>query len=371
MPFVAVKDSPSWHYIIGSPGRSILVDRYNYLRDLAWENEKLKVACHDNATDTWTKWLPFPSMLFVCQTETESWTLAVMKDVHRSVMENEIVIESDYPTYEENAEAARLVGAIIESKGFIPHFYYSGNKSVHIHVYVDMHKLDLINSIFSTQSKAIFTGEKMFREQFMYWLRTKMITCWDTNVRKFDGDLVKASHLIRAELSKNKRGYKTFLGYDYRDVPPIPILCNESNQIYPKLGKRVLSTEFNAEVLINEFFADIEKKDKLRESVPRLSEYAPQDPTTLKNCVKIILSDEFKKYNDGFNRAMFILVNELRRCLGDDEARKVLADWNARMGSPIPNSEIEYRMKLKTYTLSCNFIHSFLNELGFTLSRKC
>ncbi|KKN04168.1 hypothetical protein LCGC14_1100060, partial [marine sediment metagenome] len=37
------------------------------------------------------------------------------------------------------------------------------------------------------------------QKEFIEWLRTKMISCWDLNLRKFDTDLIRATHLIRCE----------------------------------------------------------------------------------------------------------------------------------------------------------------------------
>jgi hypothetical protein len=205
MAFIAEeeKDFETWDYISGDfyKGMSIAVDRYYYLLDLDFQHP-LKLAFRDPITNNWTKWGTFPGLLW--ETEPNSYggfkysrvTAAV--DVHRSVMPNEIVIESDYPTYEENYDAARLIGKIIEDKGFQPLYYYSGNKSVHIHIFFDWDCMKQLDSIMQDQLKTIFDGSKLkFKRKFIEWLRTKMITCWDTNARKFDTDLIRATHLIR------------------------------------------------------------------------------------------------------------------------------------------------------------------------------
>ena len=68
---------------------------------------------------------------------------------------------------------------------------------------------------------------------------------------------------------------------------------------------------------------------------------------------------------------MFFIVNELRRCVGDDKAREQIYDWNERMGNPLKQAEIDYRFKTKNYTLSCQMIHKFLDELGVVVEEKC
>ena len=203
-----------------------------------------------------------------------------------------------------------------------------------------------------------------------------MISCWDTNIKKFDRDLIRGTHLIRCELSKNKVGYKTFLGYTHKDMSFVPYVCNEKNRIYPKLGKIKLSAPPKIQELIEEFIEDIKiktKKDKAMRRNQTLNNWGVADsPGELRGCVKVILSQDFKKVNDGFKRGMFILLNELRSVLGDSQARIVINDWNARMDFPIKEEDIEYRMKRKIYTLSCNYIHNLLNEAGIAIPKtKC
>ena len=382
MSFIAEewKDFESWDYVLGDEpnGLSIATDRYYYLYELASKN-LLKIALRDPSNDYWTKWVEFPGLLI--QQESNDYGIKFSRisaaiDVHRSILPNEIIIESDYPTYEENYEAAKIIGEIIEAKGFKPLYYYSGNKSVHIHVFFDWECLDNIDPILQSQLGTLFNKSMLrFKRKFMEWLRTKMISCWDTNLKKFDEDLIKATHLIRCELSKNKKGYKTFLGYTHKDMSFIPYVCNEENRIYPKLGKIRLSYPKEIQNLVEEFLEDIKikkKSDKARKKNHTLSNWGVKNhPEKIRECVKAILSEDFKKYGDGFKRGMFILLNELRSVLGDSEARVVIYDWNSKMDFPVKESEIEYRFKKKNYSLSCNYIHKFLKELGIDVFKKC
>ena len=198
------------------------------------------------------------------------------------------------------------------------------------------------------------------RKRFIEWLRAKMITCWDTNIRKFDKDLIKSTHLIRCELSKNKKGYKTFLGYTHNDLSFIPYVCNEDNRIYPRIGKIKLSSPHCALELIEKFL-----EDKNKPKPTPTSRFDPSDcPNEIRKGVGLLLSDDFKKVEDGTSRAMFIIVSELRRVVGDDKARSMVYDWNTRMGSPIKQSDIDYRFTKKAYTLSNKYINDFLEEVG-------
>ena len=67
---------------------------------------------------------------------------------------------------------------------------------------------------------------------------------------------------------------------------------------------------------------------------------------------------------------MFFLVNELREVFGDEVARTIANDWNERMGNPIKQSEIDYRFKIKHYTMTCDRIHKFLKEVGIEIKKK-
>ncbi len=92
---------------------------------------------------------------------------------------------------------------------------------------------------------------------------------------------------------------------------------------------------------------------------------------SLRDCVKIIMSDEFKLAGDGTSRGMFILVNELKRIFGNETALTIINDWNAKMGNPISQNDIMYRMKLKNYSLNCDYIHNFLEGIGIDMDKKC
>jgi predicted DNA-binding transcriptional regulator len=216
--------------------------------------------------------------------------------------------------------------------------------------------------------------KERFKRAFMPWLRGLMIRCWDTGVRQFDEDLIKAKHLIRCELSKNNLGYKTFIGYTYKDISPVPPICNEDNGIYPTLVKMAITKLRRPDSLIEEFivYHDIQlRKDRSKRKIRALSKFIKRKPETLRDCIKVILSDEFKKAGDGTSRGMFILVNDLKRVLGLEQAEIIIHDWNARMGNPIRDNDIRYRLRLKNYTLTCDYIHSFLKGIGIDVSGKC
>ena len=371
-----------WDYIHGEEnlGMSISLSRWEFLSELDSEEENnLRISLRDPETNKWTKWAHFPGMLVESIKDGYGGIsysgLTAAIDVHRSMLPNEIVIESDYPTYEENYEAARLIGEILEKKGFEPLYYYSGNKSIHIHIFLDWRFNLLVDDLIIDQLKANFNGsEVMFKKHFIKWLRKKMISCWDTNVKKFDEDLINASHLIRCEISRNKKGFKTFLGYTYKDLSFIPYICNEENRIYPEVGKIKLSLPNNSNELMEEYLENLKinkRLSKLSQKNSSLSNWVGKTTENMRKCTEAMLHDDFKEVGDGFHRAMFILVNELRRVHGDNLAKIIIKDWNEKMGSPISESDIDYRFRSKNYTLTCTYIHKFLDSLNPEIAKKC
>lgn len=371
-------DPKTWDFIVGNihKGMSISVDRHQWLAHLATLHDDLKLSFHDPWSNSFTKWKGFYTQH--TNSKGEEINLMTAYDVHRSVLPNEIVVESDYKTYEENYDASRIIGAILESKGFFPHYYYSGSKSIHIHVFIDF-KTARIDNFLQRQLVEKFKYKSTFTKKFMEWLRKLFITCWGTKAREFDPALVKSTHLIRAELSRNKLGFKTFIGYTHKDLSFVPYICNEENRIYPALAPELkLSPLLNAQELIEEFLAATAKQTKKAKEAAKSKKLAawmnPEDipaEGTLKGCVEFMLSDEFKAAGDGYQRAMFYLANELRKVHDSQETFVLLCDWSSRMGDKCVEGEIRYRCNNgKIYSLSHETIHSFLISLGVENPRR-
>lgn len=357
-------DYGAWDFILGTPSWSISQLRRDHLRSLVSLQDDLTISLHDPKTGAWTKWLRFYGGF-----KTDD--VACAYDIHRQVLDNEIVIESDYPDYEMNWDAARLIGAVIESRGFKPMYYFSGGKSIHIHVFIDFQAFLDIPAFMQDDIVATFKYKSRFVKSFMEWVRNLFITSWGTNARKFDTAFIKAKHLVRMELSRNKNGFKTFLGYTYKDLSPIPQVCNERNRIKPSIGAIELSrpndfTEMVEEFLSKHKFLKIDKKHRRRDqSLHSFFAEAEGAEEKLPACVEYILSSDFGLVGDGFQRASFILANELKRFFGQDAAMELIKEWNERMGCPVRDPELEYRiLSTKEYTMTCDYVHKFLEELG-------
>jgi len=342
--------------------KHISTDRYYYLWELnTLSGYDLSIAFRDIDTNMWTKWTLF--------NKTSLESLRNNYDVQRSLLYNEIIIEGDDKDYSVNALNMRKLGAIIEGKGFIPHYYYSGGKSIHCHVFLDFKSLLEIDGV--TQEIIVTTYSKgRFVKEFISFLRTKMSTGWGINFCKFDRGFDKsATHLIRAELSRNSLGYKTFLGYSWKDIPLVQPICNSKSKIGPVLGKVLLSAPPARELQLIvdewlEFSNAKEHKKRLDNRITLLSWVDNGVPNNeLRPCVRKLMCHP-ELYSDGQNRAMFIIFNELREKDPDNAVARINA-WNNALPEPVKQCEIEYRANRKVYALSCNYIHSFMREIGF------
>jgi len=369
-------DDKTWNYLVGNfhTTRSVGLERAQHLQLLAHHNnEELLIAAQKDGQ--FTQWKPWFTKGHKYKDQAFTWEeLQTAYDLHRSILDNEIIVESDYPTYEDNADAARIIGAIIESKGFTPHYYYSGSKSIHIHIFLNKAAFNHIDRYVVDAVKAKYASPTTFRKKFMEWLRTLMVQCWGTGARTFDEQLIRASHLIRAEGSQNKRGFKTFLGYTYRDIPPFPIICNPETGIVAEIGEMQLSSPPCIQEIVEEFLAAQDKKAvKLKEKrKERQLDFFLHGPEVgLKGCVRFMLSDEFKTATDGFQRASFFIANDLKRA-EEPNPLGVLLDWNVRMGEHVPEQDLAYRVaRANVYDTSHATIHEFLRQIGFSDPDAC
>ena len=391
-----------WDYIVGDymNGMSLVVDRFQHLQLLEGMCDKeFKVALRDVQSNAWTKWERFPKHMLKIE-KINRWDtkceLHPCYDVHRSTLDCEIVVESDYvcdsckalkksklpvvkgcyDCYGLNYEASRFVGQLIESKGFIPHYYYSGSKSIHIHIYVDFKCFLGVDLFLQKQVVEKFKYKSTFVKKFIEWLRAKIISFWDMEVREFDKDLIKSTHLIRSEMSRNKAGYKTFIGYSYKDLSFVPYVCNEENRIYPKLGQVRLSRPKFVQQLLEDFLVDCETSKKIqrvRRKSASLRFWMDQSSSAeVRSCINLILDDSFVNVGDGYQRGMFILANELKRIHGPEKAFDLLVDWNTRMGDPCREQELEYRTRMKEYSLGCKYLKDYFGSIGMEIDcSKC
>lgn len=363
------REYKDFNYIEGTFENSIAQNRLKHLDDLnRLSEDTMLLALRDIDNNMWTKHLGW--------WKVNPAHIRAAYDIHRNIIWNEIVIESDYKTYEENYDVSRIIGAILEDKGFVPHYYYSGSKSIHIHIYIDFKNFYVIDMKLQENIMKNFTKSK-FTKDFIKWLRIKVSKMWDMKKpleRETDEQVSGATtHMIRAELSRNKIGYKTFLGYKYKDLSSIPMVCNPESGLYPTYGEIIMSNIKNPQELIEEFLRESDyhkKKTRVQQKSRSLMDFfnpTDVDPHAIKPCIEFILSPEFRiSAVDGFRRACYLLANELVPKFGKETALARILEWNNTCGAPLRVNEIEYQCSRdKFYTLTCDYVHKYLESLGF------
>jgi hypothetical protein len=364
------KWSEEWKYILGNKGISIARSRENHLYELFDRDSSLKVASRDIDTNEWTKWKPLPQF--------NATILSYGYDIHRSMLKNEIVIESDYEDYAKNVEATKYISKLIQSKGYTPHIYYSGSKSLHVHVFLDYTCLDKLYFDVKQDIMQKFDSFDKFKEEYITWMREQLITCFGLEIYAFDKALIKSSHLIRAEMSRNKRGFKTFLGYNFLDIPNEPIICNLETKEYPNIATYSVPISANEYSVKESFASDFEDNIKdflqyydkiLRERnmsskiKPHSTEYSP----FLRPSIKLMLDTDKFKMEDGKKRGLFILANELKQVYPPEQCMDILHNWNVKLGSPFNENDLKIRVYGKNvYKLTTNYINTFVKELGYS-----
>ena len=357
-----------YQYIVGNNEMSIAESRWNYLFELALKNPEMKIALQNPVTSIWTKWQKFHDF--------DQELIYLGYDLHRFLLENEVVIESDYEDYSKNREASQYIGKMLQDKGLIPHYYYSGSKSIHIHIFLDFKRLLELPQELQTTILEKFLNRDKFIQSFKFWIRELMIDCWGLKTYIFDKALIKDTHLVRAELSKNKLGYKTFLGYDWNSIPLQPRICNAHTMEYPEIAvfnpsdskiehEIKLSFPTNPEDLIREFLSDYD--EILRQQNMRSKNRREFVLTDIRQQVKFLMRPELKDKEDGFKRAMFVIANELKNIYTKEEAFAILSKWNDEMGCPFRDIDLRYRINQDTqYKITNKYIEDLIYEIGYT-----
>ncbi len=343
-------------YIKGNKDISISRWRNNLLIDFMNKQEAFKIAIRDINSNQWSTWKS--------PTQFNSELINFAYDIHRSILDNEIVLESDNPNYSDNVTATSYIGKILEEKGYKPMYWYSGSKSIHCSIFIDFTKLFTIDQELQQRIINLFQSKSKFVLEFMTYLREQFITCFGLNTYEFDKAFLKPKHLIRMELSLNKKGFKTFCGYSYIDIPAEPYICNVENRNYPQTAELIESFDSNPNELVEDFLkyyeVELSKRNLRAKMAQNMTNYKP---TQLRKDVQFMLSEEFIQNGDGRKRCSFILCNELKRIYAEEEAIKIILTWNAKLIEPLREADLIYRIKSpNTYKITNKYIADFISE---------
>ena len=338
---------------------SVAVARYHHLRSLAAIDPTMRLSFKD-ANGVWSKWVPFVGI--------DPRRIMYAHEIHRSLLYCEVVAESDLKLFEDNVKSMRIVGKIMADRGLRAQYYYSGGKSIHAHMLFDFTSfLECENSL-QERVRLLFPSKSLFIKTFMTWLRTRIITAWGTKAAATDENLISASHLIRAEYSAGKYGYKTFITNDYSNLPLFPPLCNILNNDRPRASEIVFCRPTCPDALLEEFLVHCEATDNTKNTVNySLSRWSHGGQRKMSPGIVFLLSDVLSSVNDGYKRALFLISNELRReGKNVDEIKNIVIDWNNRIGGRLRPTEIEYACtRTELYTVSDAYIDAFIQSLGY------
>jgi hypothetical protein len=260
---------------------------------------------------------------------------------HRSILNNEVVIEFDYDDADFNASMIRRVVERLAVDKIVYAKWKSGNKSTHLHMFIDVGdcgNVPLLKNVtmryygtfYKTADGTIHNNKPDGVEY------TKILP---------DLRLAAPNHLIRAENGLHESsGKKKTLLTTYGNYPKVNPVAEEIWAMYVRQQK------FNATRAL----------------------MSSQNNDELKKKMKIILdTTEFRNYNDGRERALFLLIHYLKETYKDKQADLVtyLSDWyKYSSGTKLTRSDIERKVSYqwnRTYRID-HMVDELLESVGAT-----
>jgi len=240
---------------------------------------------------------------------------------HRSILQNEVVIEFDDDDMITNKKYADIVARRLQADGFHTAKWWSGNKSTHLHFFINPMKAHNIPLLKNTIMRHYGKGLPLP-----------------------DLRLCANNHLIRAEYGIHEGTGKK------------KKLISISGK-YPKVNKI-------SKVIWDKYIiaARTVMRRRVSTDVNKISE--------LPGFKYILTSHEFKEAEDGRERALFLLIHTLK---GQYEGRKAefaryLIDWYKYSGGfKLTSQQIENKLNYhwkKNYTLGETFLNELLESIG-------
>lgn len=244
---------------------------------------------------------------------------------HRSILNNEVVIEYDKEDKKENLKLAEEVIIKLRKDGIKYSAWSSGNKSVHIHFFFDPKHC---------------TNLPLLKNSIMrhYGQTDKALP---------DLRLASEGHLIRCEcgLHEKTQEQKKLL-FESQGYPEINELPNDVWGRYVSEEKKVLNWKMTSRI--------------------------NQTDITNKVGFKYILSPEFKDAGDGRERAMYMIIMSMKGQYVDRQKEFIdfLFDWYKYCsGYKMSRSDIE--KKVKSHWKKESYItERYLNELLESIGRS-
>ena len=75
----------------------------------------------------WSKWRPY--------LDAQADPYFISRACHRTLLNNEVVIDIDHPTIQENKEQSSIIKQYLEKQGYGYWEFFTGSKGIHIHLF--------------------------------------------------------------------------------------------------------------------------------------------------------------------------------------------------------------------------------------------
>lgn len=263
---------------------------------------------------------------------------------HRSILKNEIVIEFDDDSHKQNKLNANVVYNRLTNFGLQVAKFESGNKSVHVHTFID-HK----NCVNLSTFKRVFMRYfgTMYKDGDKWYYDKKDIP--EDIVSKCtrilpDMRLGDENHLIRCEHGMHEKTgkFKTRIS---------------STRMYPMIG--------DAPDIVWDKYVKQMKINTRRKMTTNL-----KDIDSLPGFQFVVTSEKFRLSDDGRERALFMLIHVLKHKYQDkkDEFIKFLQEWyRYSSGSKLSDRDIENKVNyhwLRDYTIGVGYLNRLLEDIG-------
>ena len=257
---------------------------------------------------------------------------------HRSILDNEIIIEYDDDNPEVNKQLTDKVCERLRSDDVAYSKYWSGNKSQHVHIMVDINGTMNLSLLKNAFIRHYTQGRKWGGNVEDILPLPDMGLCGNRMIRMEGG--------IHEKTQKHKEHLYTTPGYG-----TLVKLKQEVWDRYDAMYERVQkwkSTNISKEV------ANSKQVKMLLDTV------------------------RFNKYGDGRERALYILIHMLKDKYKEEykdneyQGRKALSEfltqwYRSSKGHKLTNVDIERKVGYhynRSYNLNISYINTFLEEIG-------
>lgn len=238
---------------------------------------------------------------------------------HRTILDCEVVIEFDDEDKKLNKKYADIVFERLRADGIKASKWYSGNKSTHVHCFVNTRKCRNVSLL-----------KKSFMRHYTEGLPLP------------DLRLAADNHLIRAEygIHEDTQMPKKLISKD----PKYPWVCEAPNEVWEEYSR------------------------KSRAVAKRNMTMAVSDLADSEIVKQLLDSSKIRTNNDGRERILFVLIHVLKHKYSKEELTKILVDWyRYSSGYKLSKQEIESKVRYhwnRDYTISVSYIEELLEEIG-------